>query len=193
VGVFRQQAVLAGGRVLYSAPENVATKGSFAAITAKGGWQFNFGGIPPAWNGDTVAWVNFMQGKLTAADGDKVAARIEQGPTPPTPEQQRARSNTLADTLAADGAVRWQTDLDEPAKFEVVSLAVCPTSVVAVLQYQQRFRAQPTWYVMAFDSTTGKPRWQQELRVTPLPGGLLVDRDGQTIVATTSGELLCFK
>jgi hypothetical protein len=193
VGVFRDQAVVAGGRVLYSSPENVSTKGSFVAITAKGGWQFAYGGIPPAWNDNAVAWVNFMHGKLTVADGDKVAERIEKGYAAPTAEQNRARSATLAQTLLDDGAVRWETDLDEPTKFEVVSIAVCPKTVVSVLKYQQRFRAQPTWYVTAFDATSGEQRWQQELRSTPLPGGLLIDRDGRTIVATLDGEVLCFQ
>ncbi|MEQ8789248.1 MAG: PQQ-binding-like beta-propeller repeat protein [Pirellulaceae bacterium] len=192
VGVFRDQAVLAGGRILYSAPENVSTKGSFAAITQKGGWQFNYGGVAPAWHGDTVAWVNFKHGKLAAAEADKVSERIEKGYPTPTPAQRRARSATLAQTLEDDGAIRWQTDLDEPTKFEVVSLAVDPKTVVAVLRYQLKIRAQPTWYVMAFDASSGDERWRQELRGTPLPGGLLIDRDGQTIVTMTNGEVLCF-
>jgi outer membrane protein assembly factor BamB len=134
-----------------------------------------------------------MHGKLTAADGDKVSDRIEKGYPKPTLEQNRARTATLTQALLDDGAVRWETDLDEPTKFEVVSLAVCRKAVVAVLQVQQRFRAQATWYVTAFDSTSGEQRWQQELRATPLPGGLLIDRDGRTIVATLTGELLSFQ
>lgn len=55
--------------------------------------------------------------------------------------------NIPARALEADAAERWQTDLNEPNKFEVSSMAVSPESVVAVVRYQNRVRSQPRWFV----------------------------------------------
>jgi hypothetical protein len=46
--------------------------------------------------------------------------------------------------------------------------------------------------VVAFDKQKGAPLWRQELRDEPLPGGLLVDRDGRVIVSMLAGGLTCF-
>ena len=70
-------------------------------------------------------------------------------------------------------------------------MVVCPNAVVAVVQYQQKYRSQPQWYVAAFDVQTGKTFYRQELSSEPLPGGLLVDRDGRAIVTMLDGGLLC--
>jgi outer membrane protein assembly factor BamB len=40
---------------------------------------------------------------------------------------------------------------------------------------------------------TGAPSWQQEIPGEPLPGGLLVDRDGRIVVATLDGRLLAYR
>ena len=54
-----------------------------------------------------------------------------------------------------------------------------------------QFRAQPQWFVVAFNKKTGAPFWRQELRAEPLPGGLLVDRNGQVVVTMLDGGLQC--
>jgi outer membrane protein assembly factor BamB len=190
VGVFRNEAVLVGGRILYSAPENVATKGSFSLFSPQGAFQLNYGGVPPAWNDDSVVFVNFKYGKLTCCDADLVSQRITKGGIGQAAD--RSRFQNLASALEQEGAVRWQTNLDQPNKFEAVSLAVCPNAVVAVIKHQQATRAHPQWYVAAFESKSGKPLFQQELRGEPLPDGLLVDRGGQVVVSMLDGRLLCF-
>jgi outer membrane protein assembly factor BamB len=98
----------------------------------------------------------------------------------------------LSAAFKTDGAVRWTSDLGESNKFEALSLAVCPNAILAVVQFQQKYRAQPQWYVVAFDKQKGAPLWRQELRDEPLPGGLLVDRDGRVIVSMLAGGLTCF-
>ncbi|MHC4400868.1 MAG: outer membrane protein assembly factor BamB family protein, partial [Planctomycetota bacterium] len=178
VGVFRDEYAIAGGRTLYSSPENVASKGSFVAHRGNARMALSFGGIPPAWSDTTFALVNFRNGKLTCCEAEKVAERIQKGfPPPETPGRPR-RWFALAELFSADGAVRWQSDLNEPNKFEVHSLAVCPEAVVAVVQYQHRVRSQPQWFLAAFKADDGTPIWfwRHELPSKPLPGGLLVDR-----------------
>ncbi|HUT88575.1 MAG TPA: PQQ-binding-like beta-propeller repeat protein [Thermoguttaceae bacterium] len=193
VGVFADKVAIAGGRVLYSSPRNVATKGSFVASTDRGAFTLNFGGVPPSWDDDTFALVNFQDGKLACCDAARVAERIEQG-FPSSPGARPGHWRALADVFATDGAVRWQSDLNEPNKFEVHSLAVCPESVVAVVQYQNRARAQPQWALAAFKADDGTPIWfwRHDLPGEPLPGGLLVDRHGQVVVTMLDGRVLCF-
>jgi hypothetical protein len=149
----------------------------------------SYGGIPPAWDDSSVVMVNFLRGKLTCYEADKVASKISDPPQLATGDRRGRR--TLVDELAATGAIRWQSDLGEPNKFEAVSLVVCPNAVVAVIQQQNKNRAQPQWFVAAFDKEMGRRLWQHEIHGKPLPDALLVDRDGQVIVTMLDGSLLC--
>ena len=191
MGVFAEKHAITGGRILYSSPRNVSTKGSFAVVTGDRSLTLLYGGVPPAWDGKTLAMVNYQNGELTCCESDKVQARLEKGYPKPPAGSRRFRLN-LATAFKTDGAVRWTSDLGESNKFEALSLAVSPNAILAVVQFQQKYRAQPQWYVVAFDKQKGAPSWRQELRDEPLPGGLLVDRDGRVIVSTLAGGLTCF-
>ncbi len=193
VGVFRGKYPIAGGRTLYSSPRNVATKGSFVAHSGRARWALNYGGVPPAWDQDTVVLANFRAGKLTCFDADKVAQQIDKG-IPRRPGARPNRWQTLAQALQSSGGVRWQSDLGQPDQFEVLSLAVCPGSVVAVVQSQNRIRSQPQRFLVALnkkDAAVLRP-WRHELSGEPLPGGLLVDRRGCVVVTMLDGRVLCF-
>ena len=67
-----------------------------------------------------------------------------------------------------------------------------PAEAVAVLQFQQGDRAQPQWYVAALDKGDGKPRFRDEFHTEPLPGGLLIDRDGRVAVMMLNGSVICY-
>ncbi len=188
-GMFLGRHPVVGGRILLSAADNVSTKGSFTLTAKNRSLTLSFGGIPPAWDDSTVALVNFLHGSLTCCDAEKVATLIDQPPAT-NPADRRAR-RSLVDSFASGGAVRWQSNLGEPNKFEAVSLVVAPGAVVAVIQQQQKFRAQPQWYVVAFDKQNGKRLWQHEILGEPLPDGLLVDRDGQVVITMLDGSLIC--
>ena len=43
-----------------------------------------------------------------------------------------------------------------------MSIVVCPNAIVAAIQQQHKFRAQPQWYVVAFDKQTGNPLLSSE-------------------------------
>ena len=189
LGVFRREHTIVGGRILYSAPENVSTKGKYQVYTNGQPGTLSYGGIPPAWNRHTFVLVNYRNGKITCCDADKVAARFSKG-SPETPRDRRRRA-ILSSAFQADEAIRWQTDLNESNKFEAVSIAVCANAVVAVVKQQQKYRSQPQWYVVALNSETGESLWKHEIFDEPLPGGLLVDRDGRVIVSMLSGSVLC--
>jgi outer membrane protein assembly factor BamB len=193
VGVFLDGHPITGGRALYASAENVANKDSFVVHSGQRFLPMNFGGIPPAWNDDTVALVNFRNGKLTCCDGDKVVKRIKKG-FPATDRPGQRRWYALADAFESDETVRWVSDLGEQ-EFEVVSLAVCPTSIVTVVKYQVRIRAHPQWFLVAVNSQNGTPYWfwRYPLPSKPLPGGLLVGRDGQVIVSMLNGKVHSFR
>jgi outer membrane protein assembly factor BamB len=192
VGVFRDVPIM-GGRILYASARNVANKDSFVAVKDGRPLTLNMGGVPPAWSDDTVALVNSRDGKLACYGADDVAAQIEKGfsPTPnPAPRQWRG----LANDLDAAGAARWKSDLDSPNKFEVLSLALTPDRVVAVVQFQQWTRAHPQWQLVAFQKTDGTPIWfwRYDLPLEPLPDGLAIGREGQVIVTALDGTTASF-
>jgi len=192
VGVFRDKSAIVGGRILYSAPENVSTKGSFNVFTGSRAFRLNQGGVPPAWNDRTVALVNFKHGKLTCCDAAKVEQQMEAGYGDSNIPPRQRRWLNLTSALEKSGGVRWQTDMDQPNKFETVSIVTCPDKVVAAVKYQMRFRAQPQWFVVSFDAKSGNPVAQRELPATPLPDGLLVDRSGTVVVSMIDGIIVCF-
>ena len=189
VGLLAGEYPIIGGRVLYSAAENVSTKGSFGIVTGGRPLTLNYGGIPPAWDDDVVALVNFQHGELTCIERDALVEEVAtQSGVQPT---DRNRWASLADTLSED-AIRWTSDLGESNKFEVVSLVVCPNAIVVAMQQQHRARSQPQWYVAAVNKQTGAAMWRQEIFEEPLPDGLLVDRDGNVVLTMVSGTVGCF-
>ncbi len=187
-GLFLGKYPIVGGRILYSAAENVSSKGSFMLTANNRPQTLSFGGIPPAWDDSTIVMVNFLYGKLTCCDAEKVSAIIAE-----PPQQQRGWQGrqSLYDKFAKQEVVNWQTDLGESNKFSALSLVVGPNAVVAVVHQQHKYRAQPQRYVAAFDKAKGFQLWQHELSGKPLPDGLLVDRDGQIIVTMLDGSLIC--
>ena len=189
VGVFQKVSVMVGGRILYSAAENVATKGWFNIFGKNTSYRFNSGGIPPAWNDETLAVVNFKQGKLAACDSATVATQVQEGYG--DTKERRGWLRSISTSLQDQGAMRWQSDLGETNKFETVSLVVSPNAVIAVLRYQQRFRSQAQWFLVALNAKTGVEQFRHELPTDPFPGGLIVDRDGQVLVTLLDGGLLC--
>ncbi len=54
------------------------SKGHFDALQGGQRYPLHFGGIPPAWDDNTVALVNTRYGKLTCCDAPRVATAIAQ-------------------------------------------------------------------------------------------------------------------
>lgn len=189
-GLFLGEYPIVGGRILYSAADNVSTKGSFTLSVGNRPMTLSFGGIPPAWDQSCVAMVNFLYGELTVCDTQKVLQTLSD---PPRLQQgDRPGRRSLADDFASSGATRWTTTLGESNKFAALSMVLGPNAVLAVVQQQQKYRAQPQWFLAAFDKEKGRRLWQQELPGEPLPDGLLVDRDGRAVVTLLDGTLVCY-
>ena len=191
-GVFRDTPIM-GGRILYASPRNVANKDSFVAVKDGRPLTLNLGGIPPAWNDDTLALINSRDKKLACYGADDVAAQIEEG-FPQTGNPAARRWRGLATELDAGAGPRWKSDLSSPNKFEVLSLALTPDRVLAVVQFQDWTRAHPQWQLVAFQKNDGTPIWfwRHNLPLEPLPGGLAIGRQGQVIVAALNGTVASF-
>jgi outer membrane protein assembly factor BamB/ubiquinone/menaquinone biosynthesis C-methylase UbiE len=191
VGVMGDGYLIAGGRILYASPRNVATKGSFVSWSPDRRSQtLNFGGIPPAWNDETIAVVNFKYGSVVGFNTAKVTGAV-------TKETQRRSDaigpfqNNLVTLMTARQEERWQSNLAED-KFEAVALALTPNALLTVASYQVMSRARPQWFLLALDPQTGRRLWQQELPGEPLPDALLVDRAGRILVTLMDGGMVCY-
>ena len=191
VGAFRNVAAVFGGRILYSAPENISNKNSFFVSSREGEFVLNEGGIPPAWNDHALVLVNYKHGQITCCDAQASSKQVagtdanEKASVP-----RRSRSNLLI-SLANQGAVRCRSDTGQPGKFEALSLAVCANAVVGVVRYQRKYRSWPQQFVVALDIHDGNILFQKEIHDDPLPSGLLVDRNGQIIVTMLNGKVNC--
>ncbi|MFV1967575.1 MAG: PQQ-binding-like beta-propeller repeat protein, partial [Pirellulaceae bacterium] len=193
VGVIQGEHPVAGGRVLYASPRNVANKDSFVVLRAGRPLPLSYGGIPPAWNEEALTMVNFRNGKLSCYEMGKTGERLQQGfPRAEASDRPARRWHSLADALDADGASRWKSDLNSSNKFEVLALAATPGRIAAIVQVQVRHRAHPQFQVQALSLDDGTPAWfwQHDLPSEPLPEGLAVGSEGQLIVATLQGQIL---
>ncbi|MEO2013076.1 MAG: hypothetical protein ABGZ53_01760, partial [Fuerstiella sp.] len=70
--------------------------------------------------------------------------------------------------------------------------AMAKNAVVAVARYQVINRAVPQYFLTALRADNGQQMFQVELPDEPLPGGLIVDRNGNVIVALLDGGVACF-
>lgn len=192
VGVFNGERVIAGGRILYSSPQNVSTKGSFAVWSAdRQSMPLNFGGIPPAWNDTALAVANFKYGRITTLDVPTLATKIQEG-FDASEKKRRGLTRTLVSVMSTRAKVLWQSSLDHSTEFEPLSVALAPNAVVAVARHQDQRRAVPQFILTALNSEDGEQMFQIELPAEPLPGGLIVDRNGHVVVAMLDGGVACF-
>lgn len=191
VGVFDENRLVAGGRILYSSPRNVSTKGSFQIWSEdRQSMPLNYGGIVPAWNDQVLAVANFKYGRITALETATVADKVTEGFGTDATRNRFAR--TIVNTLTARDDVRWQSNLGDSNGFEALSIAVAKNAVVSVARYQDLRRAVPQYFLTTLNLQNGNPLSQVELPAEPLPGGVAIDRDGRIIVVMLNGDVACF-
>ena len=134
--------------------------------------------------------VNFKYGNINTFDVKTVNEQTQRGFGDQNPRNRFARN--LVNAMAARNQQRWSSQLGDANKFEALSLALAPNAVVTVARYQDLRRAVPQYFLTALNPKTGKQLAQIELPSEPLPGGLLIDREGRIVVALLNGNLACF-
>jgi outer membrane protein assembly factor BamB len=118
VGVFNDKYMLAGGRLLFSAFENVVDPGYFDMIKndlSGGSYNFIVGKIPPAWDDKSFLYVNGRRSSLRCRDVEAIEKSFGKG---------REAEATIKK--------RWVADV--PWMFDTVSLAIARNAVVAVCE-----------------------------------------------------------
>ena len=153
--------------------------------------RLNYGGIPPAWDDDTLAVAHMKYGKVTVFDESILLDKIKKGFDEPANRQNR-NSRNLVVALTTRNEERWKTSLGDVGNYEPLSVAIAPNAVMAVARYQDLRRASPQFCVTAHDSKDGKQMFQTSLPSEPLPGSLIVNRNGHIIVTLLDGSVVCY-
>jgi len=178
VGAFNSDHVIVGGRLRYSAAENVVNPGTFTLfrVASDGGahpaMDFNQGKIPPAWDEESLVFVDGRHMMPACLRSEKVDEALKK-----SGKKKRPSPRWIARSLR---------DRD------TVSLAIADDAVVAVCEAPIARSLQTRWTVCALDHEKGAMLWEQQLSGPALPGGLMIDRDGRVIVTMANGNVACF-
>ena len=202
VCLLNDQFVLAGGRLMFSAFENVVDPGHFDLIRIaapdEAAAELVAGKIAPAWDDETFVYVNGRQGRIRCCDIEEIDKYFElrtsgRGQNAQRPAARGADAKRVApfDTI---NEKRWVDKT--PGVLDTVSLALAPNAVVAVCQMAAAPRGSTDasntgWAVVLLNPKTGKMLSQHPLPSRPLSGGLLVDRNGRIVVALDNGKIVC--
>jgi len=191
VSVFADRYVIFGGRLLYSAVEKVISPAMFHVRGPKRTARMASGRVPPAWDDGKFVYLHTLQGQLVCCDRDRmIEALARAAPPAPTDPRQRRRWRPWAVGQLKGGERRWTAA--NVTGHNALSVALAGNAVLAVCAVPQASGDKARWAVLALDSRTGKTMWRQPLADRPLPGGLLVDRAGRTVVACQNGQVVCF-
>ncbi len=178
IGVFDEGYLILGGRLRFSAANNIVNPGHFdiVAFDADGKpvtkHTINQGKIPPVWNDDIVVCVD---GRCR----------------PPRAFRKDAYRSFLKETKPTELPVREWT-AEELGGLDVLSLALAPNATIAVCEYPRRGEIEMGTMVFALDNQDGHVLWQQPLAYPSMPGGLLVDQKGRVIVLSPEGRIAGF-
>lgn len=175
IAVINDEFVLLGGRLMFSAFENVVNPGYFDVINLaepKHAPSLISGKIPPVWDDDIMVYVNGRNSRIRACDLTEI-------------EKVLGKRNSEGEMEK-----RWVADIPEIQ--DTVSLAMGSNAIVAVCQLKpQGEEKNPGWGVIWISRKTGEMLWEHRLESRPLSGGLLIDGDGQMIVTLEDGKLVC--
>lgn len=127
IAVLNSRYMLAGGRLMFSAFENVVDPGYFEMIkiaSPRNATNLIAGKIPPAWDDDTFVYVNGRRGKVRCCDLKELDKVFGKGRNP-------------------ESAIKKRWVADVPWMFDTVALALTPSAVVAVCETVGAPRAVP--------------------------------------------------
>jgi len=219
VCIFGGAYVLTGGRKKYSPPREMVSSDTFMVSKVSWGAPYIYyshvvkgqekqqqpayflrGRVAPAWDSKTFiardlkydgisSWIRCFDSKAIEDHLAKLLA----------PEAIEKEKTTWAMQPNMAGLVRdknrrkwpeprWQADL--PPKVIAHALVVTPNAVLMTLDGGPKHRSD--WSLVAFDAATGTRLWEHALPSAPRIGGLLVDRDGRTVVVLVNGTILCY-
>ena len=189
IGIIGGKYLIHGGRLRYSATENVVNPGYFAVIDISESRQSDKGlplcngKIPPAWDDQRIVMLYsgdwFADGRYIAPgcySMDKIEEYLTQGDEK-IPESDWVSKKEATGRLRESGAV---------------SFALAKNAVLEVYETLVVRHRKSRWTLRAMEPDNGKLLWEQRLPSPALPGGLLVDRQGRVIVVMENGTVACY-
>jgi len=186
VGVFRDEYVIFGGKLMYSAPDRVTTPAYFTIRRGDTEYRLTSGRVAPAWNGRDFVFVHGREG-LSCCDADRIKELFEEG-LPAPPAGKPSPRTYLIDGLPEEHR-RW--NVPAQAFSGTVALVLAANAAVTVAEVPSV--EAPTRYVLsAYDLKDGRIVWQVDLPGPALRDGLLIDRGGRVVVVLRDGGLLCY-
>ena len=201
--LFDDRLLIFGGRLLYSTLSNVVSPAQFWAYsTAWGGEPPVSGltvastGVAPAWNDKTFALINGRNTPPACCDRSEVSSFLELLTSPArvkeAPSALRRGTAGAASTQPKPMGPKRRWTAQALKGIDTVSLAVAENVVLAVSNLAGAEAETAEWAALALRADNGEVMWKRPLPSEPLPGGLLIDRDGQVIVVMIDGTVVCF-
>ncbi len=203
--VFNGAYVGTGGRRLFYPPGAGVKRGRFSMKpVGKVGDNENYsiflGGVTtPAWDTEIFVCADGQDRPLGCWDSAGVAEFIDKKANPINLKQKQSNwgftlSNLLQcrypELTIASPRHLWLAD--DCGLGQTVSIAVAENAIVSVNERKNNPQGESGWVVLALERENGDVIWQKDLDSEPLPGGLLVDRNGQVIVVMRNGSASCF-
>jgi len=183
IGVLGGKYLVQGGRLRFSASENVVNPESFQAIDLSDsnkqakGMLLCDGEISPAWDNQRMILALGRFTKPSCYSLDKIAAYLQRGDVKAKPEPD------------------WTSEKESTGRSrqtDAVSFALAGNAVIEVYEVKAIPDRNSRWMVRAMDPRDGKVIWEERLNAPALPGGLLVDREGRVVVVMQDGSVACY-
>jgi hypothetical protein len=175
IGVLNSNFIFQGGRLRYSATENVVDPGRFIA------W-----GIPKEAPNMTLC-----EGKIPPVWDDQRFVSVDGRKTPITCVTRKDLEDYLASwDPKKDAKVSWRAT--ELGLADTVALALGRDGIVAVYETPPTNNLEPEWTICALDPADGSTVWCRDLPAEAVPSGLAVDGGGRSVVVLADGGVVCF-
>jgi len=179
VGVLGGEAVVYGGRLRYSAQENVVNPGRFAIAQVSG-------------SRDSGKTLSLAMGRSVPAWDDDLMVAVPQREAPPVAYAAPDLLRRLDTAKNGDLKVRPVWTARQLAGSQTLALAVASDAVVAACTTPRHRNLTPRWRVCLLDRSNGHVACDYDLGQPIRPNGLAIDRDGRVLVAMADGGLRCF-
>ncbi|MBW7997856.1 MAG: PQQ-binding-like beta-propeller repeat protein [Candidatus Glassbacteria bacterium] len=183
IGVVAGKYVMYGGRLRFSAAENVVNPANFSVIDISDpkpedrGLFLRNGRITPAWDDTRMVLTDVRYTAPVCYSLDAIDEYVQAG-------DRNARPASLwQSTKQMEGRLR---------ESDTVSLVLAANALVEVYSTEVVRHRNPRWRVRASSLTDGSLIWEEDLGSPAMPGGLLVDRDGRVVVVLEDGRMVCF-
>ncbi|HUU27679.1 MAG TPA: PQQ-binding-like beta-propeller repeat protein [archaeon] len=186
IAILNDRYVLLGGKLRFSASENVVNPEYFTAFDLRAvnvdgkGKNVCRGKITPAWDGNRFLVVNGRFETPVCYSIGKVEKYLVEG----NPDNQKTWPER-----------DWTAARPEDPRLkgsDAVSLAVAQNAALIVYESPVVRDRNSRWTLYSLNPDNGSLVWEQRLPSPALPGSLLVGREGRVIVVLENGNVACF-